>query len=341
MSYRRKRFEQEEQRRKRTKRLSIAVVLVFLFGIGAGIGLNIVFGKNPVIHEKRKTNKQEVKKEKEKPSISIPQEKETVFSVSQAMGHIYVLSEQIGSRPAGSIRESQTGDYIVQKLGEYGYTVEEQPFTMADGLGSRNIIASKPGRREGYTIILGAHYDSPQSKGAIDNATGVGALLELARVFSEKKLDFTLKFVFFGGNKPGGSPAERFQGSRYFVEALGTLEKKDIIGVIVVDSVGAGDSLALRTQEKGLMRLKAKLETFAGENGIKVISLKATDDSDNIPFEDSQIPSVWIECCNSSGSISVPDTYENVLAARVQAAGELILKFLEGLNDKDLDELKY
>jgi Zn-dependent M28 family amino/carboxypeptidase len=259
------------------------------------------------------------------------------------MSHIFALSEQIGERRAGSVKESGTADYIIGKLAEYGYNVEEQPFTMSDGFGSRNIIGTKRGTREGYIVVISAHYDSPRgSKGADDDASGVGVVLELARVFSNSKLEPTLQFTFFGANRPGGGALEnRLVGARTFEELLGTLQRKEIISMIEVDSVGQGEVLALRTQGSGLQRLKDKLATFAGEKKIVLTSLKSTDDSDNIPFENAGVPAVWVEWCETDGTLSTDNAYTSVDAAKVETVGTLIENFVKDLSSDDLEELKY
>ncbi len=47
-------------------------------------------------------------------------------------------------------------------------------------------------------ILVGAHYDTvPRSSGADDNASGVAVLLEIARFFSQKEINFPLRFVAF------------------------------------------------------------------------------------------------------------------------------------------------
>jgi hypothetical protein len=308
--------------------------------------MNFLIGKTkPAKPEKSETsevssaasgNDEKTSEQKKKPAA--PQ-----FNVSQSMAHTFALSEQIGARRAGSIKESSAADYIVGKLAEYGYSVEEQPFTMPDGFGSRNIGASRRGSREGYIMIIGAHYDSPEgTKGAVNNASGVGVTLELARVFSKIELAPTIRFVFFGANRPGGGDTEdRFVGARRYLDMLGSMERREVVGVIVVDSVAQGEVLALRTQEAGLQRLRDKLATYANGHNTPVVELKATNDSDNIPFEDAQVPAVWIEWCSSSGSLQTDDTYQSVLAGKEEIAGELIESFLYDLDPSDLEELKY
>jgi aminopeptidase YwaD len=347
LDYRRRktRYERARSRKQKTRRLLILFLVTLLVGAGVGVGMNFLIGKP----QPAKTTKSETGKESsatsgnKKPSEQAEKPSTPRFNVSQSMAHTFALSEQIGNRPAGSIKESSAADYVVQKLGEYGYSVEEQPFTMPDGFGSRNISVSSRGSREGFTIIIGAHLDSPRgTKGAVNNASGVGVTLELARVFSKVKLAPTIRFVFFGANRPGGGDIEeRLVGARRYLDMLGSMEKKEVVGIIAVDSVAQGEVLALRTQETGLQRLRDKLATYANGQNTPVVELKATNDSDNIPFEDAQMPAVWIEWCNSGGSLQTDDTYQSVLAGKEETVGKLIESFLYDLSPGDLEELKY
>ena len=53
------------------------------------------------------------------------------------------------------------------------------------------------------TIIVGAHYDSvAETVGANDNASGVAATMELARLLQGSKLRRTVRFVFFVNEEP-------------------------------------------------------------------------------------------------------------------------------------------
>ena len=61
-------------------------------------------------------------------------------------------------------------------------SVEDHPFRIGSEAG-RNLILRLPGRQNHLPpLLVGAHYDGPlQSPGADDNATGLAALVELAR----------------------------------------------------------------------------------------------------------------------------------------------------------------
>lgn len=342
----------EPRRSRGAATLVVVLLLLLLVGIGIGVGLKYLSGRHhkssaaTATKASKRANTGTRRSTQAAASTTGPNGDISDFSSTQAMSHVYAMSEQVGERKAGSVRESSAADYIVGKLGEYGYVVQEQPFTTPDGFGSRNIVGTKqgrPGDQQAYTLIIAAHYDSPAgSPGATDDGSGVGVALELARDFSSSTLEPTLQFVFFGANMPdAGSVDNRLFGSRHFVEALGELERKDVVGVIDIDSVGQGQVLALRTQGTGLQRLRDKLQTFAGENSMAVTVLNSTQDSDNIPFENAQIPAVWVEWCEQGGSLVTDNTYATVDPAKLEAAGNLVEGFVKGLTTNDLEELRY
>lgn len=330
-------------RRFRYGRIVAILVIVLLVGLGAGVGLNVLIAKpqapKPVTHRSSSTTTGT----DSSPSLGTSFPPKAQFDVGQAMAHTYALTEQIGARPAGSGKESAAGNYISQRLAEFGYNVEDQPFTLPEGFGDRNIIATRTGTKDGFTIVIGAHYDSAtDSKGSINNASGTGVLLELARDFAKRRQQATVKFAFFGGNRPGIKDKQaRLLGSKRFVDLLGTLDRKDVVAMISIDSVGAGDILALRTQETGLQRLKDKLATYAEESSVPVQRMKATDDSDNIPFEDAKVPAVWIEWCLPDGSLPPGEAVASVSPQEEEAVGKLVESFLLDLTKDDLEELKY
>jgi Zn-dependent M28 family amino/carboxypeptidase len=75
----------------------------------------------------------------------------------------------------------------------------------------KNIVCEKPGSTNN-TIIISAHYDSrmedidnitARAPGADDNASGVSALLEVARVLSNVSLHHSIIFVLFPGEEQG------------------------------------------------------------------------------------------------------------------------------------------
>lgn len=90
--------------------------------------------------------------------------------------------------------------YIRQQLAQWG-EVETHRFTF-QGKTHENLIlnlaGATPTKRPLAPILIGAHYDAvPGSPGADDNATGLAALLELARAFAEQPARYPLRLVAF------------------------------------------------------------------------------------------------------------------------------------------------
>ncbi len=70
---------------------------------------------------------------------------------------------------------------------------------------SGNLIARIPGADPSRAIILGAHIDSPNSPGALDNGSGSAILLEIARILNETKIQppTDLYLAWFGSEELG------------------------------------------------------------------------------------------------------------------------------------------
>jgi hypothetical protein len=117
---------------------------------------------------------------------------------------VRVLSTTIGERSiprTGSLEA--TSEYLRMNLRQAGYTAVEERYS-AGGQGVSNIEASLIGSDPANgTIVVGAHYDSvAETVGANDNASGVAATMELARLLQGSKLRRTVRFVFFVNEEP-------------------------------------------------------------------------------------------------------------------------------------------
>jgi hypothetical protein len=68
---------------------------------------------------------------------------------------------------------------------------------------SRNLIAMIPGRDDSLALILGAHIDSPNNPGAMDDGSGSAILLEVAHVLNETGYQpgVTTYLVWFGSEE--------------------------------------------------------------------------------------------------------------------------------------------
>lgn len=90
-------------------------------------------------------------------------------------------------------------DNLAARLEAQGLLVEREGFVGADGALGQNLIVNLRGTQLGGEVVLvGARFDSvPGSPGADDNATGVAALLALARTFKAQPRARTLQLVWF------------------------------------------------------------------------------------------------------------------------------------------------
>ncbi len=137
-----------------------------------------------------------------------------------------------GPRVPNTAAHKQCGDYLVSTLKKYGLQVTEQSFvaTTFDGkkLNARNIIGSfNPAATT--RILLTSHWDSrpfadedslrktTPVPAANDGASGVGVLLELARVLSSesKKPDIGVDIIFFDAEDWGSSDNAKDKYSGY------------------------------------------------------------------------------------------------------------------------------
>lgn len=208
------------------------------------------------------------------------------------------LSQTIGIRITGRNNEKQAAAWMVQELQEYGYLVEEQPFLLSNGLKSQNVFAYKDFAfvEAESTIIIGAHYDSvATSPGAMDNASGVSAVLEIARVAYESKINCNLVFVLFGGEECINSACSNFhQGSKYYVAKLTNIEKLNVLGMINLDMVAEDGEVQIR-REAGLSEeFSNEISQALTEVDLAPNIVQSLNWSDHESFEAVRIPAVFI-----------------------------------------------
>jgi hypothetical protein len=100
-----------------------------------------------------------------------------------------------------------------------------------DNYTGHNIMGIKAGTRDSNMLLLGAHLDAvPNSHGADDNASGVAALMEIARVLSKYDLQKSVAFVAFDLEEEGLIGSKKFVGDNSF--------KNNLIGYLNFDMIG-------------------------------------------------------------------------------------------------------
>jgi hypothetical protein len=152
-------------------------------------------------------------------------------------------------------------EFLKQQLLAYGFLIEDIPFSTS----GRNIVAYKPGTvnpKKAY--LMGAHYDCVGSAtmdfaGADDNASGVAALLETARVLQNDSFPFTLVLAFWDEEEEGllGSAAFAPDGPIGYWDVLASLNldmiaydgNNDSLAMVHTSTIGGSAVLASKMQE--------------------------------------------------------------------------------------------
>jgi Zn-dependent M28 family amino/carboxypeptidase len=125
-------------------------------------------------------------------------------AAARLRGDVEMLAGTIGERNLWRHDAlTRAADYITAELRAAGYAPEQQPFEVS-GKRVSNLDATLGGTAQAdHILVIGAHYDSVRGcPGANDNATGVAALLELARRFARKAQPRTIRFAAFVNEEP-------------------------------------------------------------------------------------------------------------------------------------------
>lgn len=150
--------------------------------------------------------------------------------------HVHALSVTIPDRSLNSQGLEAAASYIENAFAEAGYKPRNQTFIVGDKQ-LRNVEAVLTGTKfPEKVLVLGAHYDTvPGTPGADDNASGVAALLQLARHFSGKPLPITLRFVAFSNEETYSYPT---MGSYAYAESC-RKNNDEIVGMFSLEMLGS------------------------------------------------------------------------------------------------------
>jgi hypothetical protein len=269
-----------------------------------------------------------------------------------------------GARIPNSKAHQQCGDYLINTLKQYGWQVTQQAFDAKNYKGevlkSRNIIGSyRPEMKK--RILLTSHWDSrpwadqeeEQSKkpvpAANDGASGVGVLLEIARVLSQQpdSLALGVDIIFFDAEDSGNSDEANDEysgyclGSQYWAANKHQANYSAYFGILL-DMVGAPNATF---PKEGISRQYAgevvkKVWGTASQLGydryfINVDGPGITDD--HLPVNKmAKIPMidiVHLEVNHTDRTFfehwhTTQDTMENISSATLKAVGQTVLQVL-------------
>jgi Zn-dependent M28 family amino/carboxypeptidase len=118
--------------------------------------------------------------------------------------HVDMLAGTIGERNLWRLPAlERAAAYIEETLRRDAYTTSRQTFDVQGKQVSNIEAVLAASSSDAEIVVVGAHYDSVIGcPGANDNATGVAAMLELARRFARRSHRRTIRFVAFVNEEP-------------------------------------------------------------------------------------------------------------------------------------------
>jgi Peptidase family M28 len=133
--------------------------------------------------------------------------------------------------------------WIEREWSGAGYRVERQTYRVQrDDVDVANVIVELSGTtKPDEIVVIGAHYDAVTgTAGADDNASGVAALLALARRFASAKPERTLRFVAFVNEEPPHFQSSDMGSWQYAKRCHDRKEK--IVAMLSLETIGYYDS---------------------------------------------------------------------------------------------------
>lgn len=279
--------------------------------------------------------------------IKLPTIEETITTL---------CSDEFGGRLVGSNGNELAGNYIkdyfkklnlehiYEKDYYHRYTQEvfanygKQPDNTPPITKSiNNIVGVIKGNNSSNAVVISAHYDhigyqeGKIIRGALDNASGVAALLEIAQNLKAKSLEnpFDMDIVICSFN------AEEFglSGSNSFVKDIKSKYTK--LYNINIDCVGAkkGGKISLKNKSKVSDKLYTAMKTSFKKNNIEFCDVSIGGTSDHQSFEYAKIPNIFIAQEAAKPLVHVPtDTPEILDFNEIKKISNAICDFIETNN---------
>jgi Zn-dependent M28 family amino/carboxypeptidase len=193
----------------------------------------------------------------------------------------------------------------------------------------RNVLGVLPGTdpsRTDQVLILGAHFDhlgrDPDGTlypGAIDDASGVAVLLEVARLWHEQGFRPRINVLFAAWDAEEAG----LLGSAYYVQHP-RYPLQQTVAMIQLDCVGGGQGNVLATTQDVRGLHSALLESASWLN-LRMGMLSDSGGSDHAPFSELGVPAVMLIWADVTSVIHVPtDTPDAVRVDNLCQTGVIV-----------------
>jgi hypothetical protein len=158
------------------------------------------------------------------------------FDAAAALYDTRLVADSFQNRVTGTAAGRIAAEWLATRFDQLGLAVSEQRFPIVlrgQSRQGRNVIARSGGRGP-RAIVLVAHYDGPttSSQSAAASASGVGILLELARILESRPHRHPFVYVALDAGTWGQV------GAAHVVEALGGADS--VLAAISIDHVANG-----------------------------------------------------------------------------------------------------
>jgi hypothetical protein len=161
----------------------------------------------------------------------------TRFDGAAALSDTRLLADSFAYRVTGSASARAAAAWLASRFNRMGLRVERQPFDLwlhGRKVRGENVIARSAGRERGAIVLL-AHYDGPttSSQSAAAGASGVGTMLELARILESRPHRHPFVYVAIDAGTWGQAGAARLAAS-----PLGRSDS--VVAAVSIDHVANG-----------------------------------------------------------------------------------------------------
>jgi hypothetical protein len=269
----------------------------------------------------------------------------TLFDGTRAYSTLQEIVRDFPGRTAGSEADTQSVLWLSTQLSDLGLQPQVDNFVASiegRATGLQNVWAMSKGQTSSV-ILLVAGRDSPplSPQGANDNASGMAALLELARLFTLEAHEHTLVFLWSDGDAYGslGTAAFVQQHKSMNITAAIALARVGLASATSVDISGwsATDRIAppwLWALAASAAKAEAKLPTPLPSFVTQFLRLAAPiGGGSQAPLVAAGIPAVTL----SAGGPAVPAAQDTVgttspsTLQRIGRTAELMVTTIDGL----------